>query len=47
MVNTNIGKIEIYESNRVNGQEQQTKMDNRDRIMRKILKEKYRDLVED
>lgn len=47
MVNTNIGKIEIYESNTVGGQEQQIKMNNRDRVIRKILSEKYKDLVED
>ena len=46
-VNTNIGSIEMYESNTMDGKEQQIKMNNRDGVIRKILSEKYKDLVED
>jgi len=45
-INTNIGGIDIYESNTPDGQEQQLKMNNRDRVIRKILSDKYKDLVE-
>ena len=44
-VNTNTGKMEIYESSSVGGKEQQTKIDNRDNIMKKMLANKYEDLM--
>jgi len=44
-VNTNTGKMEIYESSSVDGKEQQTKIDNRDNIMKKMLANKYEDLM--
>ena len=47
MVNTNTGKIEIYDSTSVNGKQQQTKIDNRDNLMRKMLANKYEDLMND
>ena len=47
MVNTNTGKIEIYDSTSVNGQQQQTKIDNRDNLMKKMLANKYKDLMND
>jgi len=46
-VNTNTGKMEIYESSSVGGKEQQNKIDNRDNIMRKMLANKYDDLMND
>ena len=45
-VNTNTGKIEIYNTNSVNGREQQKKIDNRDQLTRKILSNKYEELME-
>jgi hypothetical protein len=47
MVNTNIGKIDIYESASVGGKEQQTKIDNRDNLMKKMLSNRYDDLMGD
>ena len=47
MVNTNTGKIEIYDSTSVNGQQQQNKIDNRDNLMKKMLANKYKDLMND
>jgi hypothetical protein len=47
MVNTNTGKIEIYDSTSVNGKQQQTKIDNRDNLMKKMLANKYKDLMND
>ena len=47
MVNTNTGKIEIYYSTSVNGQQQQTKIDNRYNLMKKILANKYKYLMND
>ena len=47
MVNTNTGKVEIYDSTSVNGKEQQTKIDNRDNLMKKMLANKYEDLMND
>jgi hypothetical protein len=44
-VNTNTGKMEIYEGNSVGGKEQQTKIDNRDNIMKKMLSNRYEDLM--
>ena len=44
-VNTNTGKMEIYESSSVGGQEQQQKIDNRDNIMKKMLSNRYEDLM--
>ena len=46
-VNTNTGRIEIYESSSVGGQEQQKKIDNRDNLMKKMLSNKYDDLMGD
>ena len=45
MVNTNTGKIEIYDSTSVNGQQQQNKIDNRDNLMKKMLSNRYEDLM--
>ena len=44
-VNTNTGKMEIYEGNSVGGKEQQGKIDNRDNIMKKMLSNRYEDLM--
>jgi hypothetical protein len=44
-VNTNTGKMEIYESSSVGGKEQQTKIDNRDNLMKKMLSNRYEDLM--
>ena len=44
-VNTNTGIVEIYESNTVDGKETQTKINNRDNIMKKMLANKYDDLM--
>jgi len=44
-VNTNTGKMEIYESSSVGGQEQQEKINNRDNIMKKMLSNRYEDLM--
>ena len=46
-VNTNTGKMEIYEGNSVGGKEQQTKIDNRDNLMKKMLSNRYEDLMTD
>ena len=40
-VNTNTGKMEIYEGNSVGGKEQQDKIDNRDNLMKKMLSNRY------
>jgi hypothetical protein len=37
--------MEIYESSSVGGKEQQTKIDNRDNLMKKMLANKYEDLM--
>ena len=37
--------MEIYESSSVGGQEQQNKIDNRDNIMKKMLSNRYEDLM--
>ena len=44
-VNTNTDKMEIYEGNSVGGKEQQTKIDNRDNLMKKMLSNRYEDLM--
>jgi len=44
-VNTNNGKIDIYETNTVDGQHQQKKIDNRDNIAKKMLSTKFKDLM--
>jgi hypothetical protein len=44
-VNTNTGKMEIFEGNSVGGKEQQGKIDNRDNIMKKMLSNRYEDLM--
>jgi len=46
-VNTNTGKMEIYEGNSVGGQEQQNKIDNRDNLMKQMLSNRYEDLMKD
>ena len=46
-VNTNTGIINIFESSSVGGKEQQTKIDNRDNLMKKMLSSKYDDLMGD
>ena len=45
-INTNTGQIEIYESDSLDGRTQQNKIDNRDKIVRKMLSEKYKDLIQ-
>jgi len=45
-VNTNTGHIEIFESASVGGKEQQAKIDNRDNIRKKILSNKYEELMQ-
>jgi len=44
-VNTNTGAVEIYESTSVGGKEQQKKIDNRDNLMKKMLANKYEDMM--
>ncbi|MBC8427980.1 MAG: hypothetical protein H8D94_00755 [Candidatus Pelagibacter sp.] len=44
-VNTNTGAVEIYEGDSVGGKETQTKIDNRDNLMKKMLSSKYEDLM--
>jgi len=44
-INTNTGKMEIYEGNSIGGKEQQTKIDNRDNLMKKMLSNRYEDLM--
>ena len=46
-VNTNTGQVEIYEGNTVDGKETQTKIDNRDNLMKKMLSSKFDDLMGD
>ena len=46
-VNTNTGQVEIYEATSVDGKEQQKKIDNRDNIMKKMLSNRYEDLMND
>jgi len=44
-INTNTGKMEIYEGNSVGGKEQQDKINNRDNLMKKMLSNRYEDLM--
>ena len=44
-INTNNGKIEVYESGTVGGKEAQGKMDNKNEFVRKMLKNKYDDIM--
>ena len=44
-VNTNTGAVEIYESTSVGGKETQYKIDNRDNLMKKMLANKYDDMM--
>jgi len=46
-VNTNTGFVEIFEGDSVGGKEQQHKIDNRDNLMKKMLANKYDDLMGD
>jgi len=46
-VNTNTGAVEIFEGDTVGGKEQQKKIDNRDNLMKKMLANKYEDLMKD
>ena len=46
-VNTNTGKMEIFESSSVGGKEQQGKIDNRDNLMKKMLANRYEDMMND
>jgi len=39
--------MEIYEGNSVGGKEQQGKIDNRDNLMKKMLSNRYEDLMTD
>jgi hypothetical protein len=45
-MNTNIGKIDIYESTSQPGKEEQGKMDNREEFQRRLLASKYNDMSE-
>tara|TARA_Y100000310_G_scaffold323962_1_gene385165 strand:+ start:1266 stop:2636 length:1371 start_codon:yes stop_codon:yes gene_type:complete len=45
-VNTNTGTVEIYESSSIGGKEMQSKINERDNIMKKMLFNKYNDLME-
>ena len=42
---TNTGAVEIYESTSIGGKEQQHKIDNRDNLMKKMLANKYEDMM--
>ena len=44
-VNTNIGEIKIYETDTIDGKQTQHKINNRDNIARKMLKNSYEDLM--
>jgi hypothetical protein len=44
-INTNIGKIEIFESNSVQGKDVQHKINNRDNQTKAILSARYEDLM--
>ena len=44
-VNTNTGAVEIFEGDTVGGKETQKKIDNRDNLMKKMLANKYEDLM--
>ena len=44
-INTNIGKIEIFESNSVEGKGVQHKINNRDNQVKEMLSSRYEDLM--
>ena len=44
MINTNIGKIEVFEASSKSGKQQQSKMDNSEEYLRKTLANKYKDM---
>ena len=44
-INTNIGKIEIFESNSVQGKDVQHKINNRDNQTKQMLSARYEDLM--
>ena len=44
-INTNIGKIEIFEANSVQGKDVQYKIKNRDNQTKQILSQRYDDLM--
>jgi hypothetical protein len=46
-INTNIGKIEIFESNSVQGKDVQYKINNRDNQTKQMLSARYDDLMND
>ena len=46
-VNTNTGIVEIFESSTVDGKETQNKINNRDNLMKKMLSNRYDDLMAD
>ncbi len=46
-INTNIGMMEVYESNTKSGKDAQGKMDNQSEFLRKQLSNKYNDLNTD
>jgi len=46
-VNTNTGAVEIYEATSVGGKETQKKIDNRDNLMKKMLANKFEDMMGD
>jgi len=46
-INLNNGKIDIYEGNTADGKQQQKKMDNGNEYVRKMLSNKYEDLMKD
>ena len=46
-IDTNTGKMEIYEAETVGGKETQKKINNRDNLMRQMLSSRYDDLMED
>jgi prephenate dehydratase len=46
-INTNIGKIEIFESSSVQGKDVQHKINNRDNQTKQMLSARYEDLMQD
>jgi len=46
-VNTNTGAVEIYEATTVEGKQTQKKIDNRDNLMKKMLSNRYDDLMDE
>ena len=46
-IDTNTGKMEIYEATSVGGKEQQQKINNRDNLMKQMLSSRYDDLMGD